>query len=361
MTTRPVPPGGVLGVLGGGQLGRMIAASAMRLGLKTHIYADEGDNPGAEIASAATIAPFDDAEALDRFAAAVDVVTIEWENVPVDALERIAAAGVPTYPNAATVRVAQDRVAEKTFLNEAGVATAPWRQVDSLDDLKAALAEIGAPAILKTRRFGYDGKGQARLASPDDAEAAWEAIAGAPAILEGMARFSCEASVVLARGVDGTIQPFDIARNDHEGGVLRLSTVPSGLDAQTEERLRAAAIAVSERFGDVGVIGVEFFVMADGSVLANEIAPRVHNSAHWTEDACDLSQFEQHARAVCGWPLLAPRRHSDARMRNILGADANDWPRFAAEPGARLTLYGKSEAREGRKMGHVTVTERRRP
>ncbi|MEL6363813.1 MAG: 5-(carboxyamino)imidazole ribonucleotide synthase [Pseudomonadota bacterium] len=353
----PVPPGGTLGVLGGGQLGRMIASSAMRLGLKTHVYADEGDNPGAEIASAATIAPFDDADALDRFAAAVDIATIEWENVPVDALKRIAAAGVPTYPNAETVRIAQDRVLEKTFINEAGVATAPWRKVDDLKDLRVAFAEIGGPAILKTRRFGYDGKGQARIAEARELDAAWAAIGEQPAILEGVAPFACEASVVLARTVDGVVYPFDIPRNDHEGGILSASTVPSGLDADVEEKLHAAARAVSEKFGDVGVLGVEFFVMENGDVLANEIAPRVHNSGHWSEDACDIGQFEQHARAVCGWPVRAPQRHSNARMRNILGADANDWLRDVAEPGARLTLYGKAEAREGRKMGHVTVLE----
>jgi len=354
VSAAPIPPGGVLGILGGGQLGRMIAGAAADLGIRTHVFAPEERSPAGAVADAWTRAAFDDEAALDAFADAVDVATIEWENVPVAALERIAARGVPVRPSGATAAVTQDRVLEKTFLNDAGVETAPWRGVDDLDGLRAAIADIGAPAILKTRRLGYDGKGQAKIASPGDAVAAWAAIDGAPAILEGFVPFACEASVVLARTLEGDVVPFDIARNEHEGGILRRSVCPSGLDGGTEARLFAAADRVARRFADVGVIAVEFFVMADGAVVANEIAPRVHNSGHWTPEACDIGQFEQHVRAVCGWPARAPVRYADAEMRNLLGPEADDWLACAGEDGARLVLYGKGEARRGRKMGHVT-------
>lgn len=350
--TEPLAPGALIGVLGGGQLGRMLAAAASRMGMRCRVYDPDPNAPAAALAEH-VCAGWDNDVALDRFARGLDACTLEFENIPVATLRRVAEM-VRVAPSAATLAIAQDRVAEKAFLNEAGVDTAPWVPVEDIETLRAAIQRIGLPAVLKTRRLGYDGKGQSVLREASDAGAALEAIHGAPAILEGFVGFDREISVVAARGRDGSVACYDPAENIHEGGVLRRSSVPAFIDADTAERAQAIAASIMGSLGYVGVMGVELFHLHDGRLLANEIAPRVHNTGHWTSGACAVDQFEQHIRAVCFWPLGDPVRHADAEMENLLGDAAETWPALAREPGAMVTLYGKAEARPGRKMGHVT-------
>ncbi len=350
----PLPPGSTVGILGAGQLGRMLAIAAARLGLKARLYDPAPHAPAADVAPV-TRAAWDDAAALDAFAASVDAVTLEFENVPVATVEALARR-VPVRPGARALAVAQDRLTEKRFLVGAGAGTAPFAPADSEAEAAAALAALGGAAILKTRRMGYDGRGQVRVARPADLPAAWAALGGAPAILEGVVPFAREISVVAARGAGGETRAFDPAENLHEGGVLRRSTVPAAIDAATAARATALAVGLLEALDYVGVMGVELFHLPDGRLLANEIAPRVHNSGHWTIEACACDQFGQAIRAACGWPLGDPRRHCDAVMENLLGAEADAWARLAAEPGTALHLYGKAEARPGRKMGHATRT-----
>lgn len=347
-----VGPGGIVGVLGAGQLGRMLAIAAARMGLRTRLYDPAPDAPAAHVAPV-TQAAWDDREALARFAASVDVVTLEFENVPVETVAFLETL-VPVRPGARALAVAQDRLDEKRFLNAAGAATAAFAPVDDAASLDAALAALGLPAILKTRRMGYDGKGQARIARPGDAPAALAAMGGAPAILEAVAPFVREISVVAARGADGAFAAYDPGENVHEGGILRRTTVPAAIDAATAARAQALARRVLDGLAYVGVMGVEMFHMPGGDLLVNEVAPRVHNTGHWTIEACAVDQFAQHVRAVCLWPLGEPRRHADAEMTNLIGDEAGAWARLAAEPGLALHLYGKAEARPGRKMGHVT-------
>lgn len=353
-----IEPGGVVGVLGAGQLGRMLAMAAARMGLRARLYAPEADPPAAHVAPV-TRGAWDDADALAAFAAGVDVVTLEFENVPLIAAETLAPL-VPLRPGARALAVAQDRLVEKRFLNEAGARTAPFAPVADAASLDAALAALGLPAILKTRRLGYDGKGQARIDDPAQAPAALAAMGGAPAILEGFAPFAREVSVVIARGLDGATRAYDPGENAHRDGILRTTTVPAALDAEACARAVAVATRIVDALDYVGVMGVELFHMPPethgGAFWVNEIAPRVHNTGHWTMNACAVDQFEQHLRAVCGRPLGDPRRHCDATMENLIGDEAAAWPRLAAEPGAALHLYGKAEARPGRKMGHVTRT-----
>ena len=351
--TEALRPGQTIGILGGGQLGRMLALAAARLGFKVHIYAAEDDTPAADVAHALTRAAYDDLPALTRFAATIDVVTSEFENIPAAAASQLAAMR-PVRPSPRALAIAQDRVIEKDFVTGLGVTTACYAAVDTRADLDAALAKVGVPAILKTRRLGYDGKGQTRLAKREDADAAWAALAGRPAILEAQIPFAQELSVVLARGVEGAIATFDVPANVHEHGILKQSSVPSGASATCETNARAIAARLAEALDYVGVLAVELFRLADDTLLVNEIAPRVHNSGHWTLDACVTSQFEQHIRAITGWPLGSTRRHSDAVMENLIGDAVETWPALAGEPGAALHLYGKREARPGRKMGHVT-------
>lgn len=349
----PLPPGSTIGILGGGQLGRMLAMAGARLGLRSHIYCPEPTSPAAEVAATATCAAYDDEDALRAFAATVDAVTYEFENVPA-ASAGLLARLVPVRPGPRALDTAQDRLTEKTFLRNLGIATAPFADVASAAALGPALRETGAPAILKTRRFGYDGKGQARIDDADSAPAAWEAIGAAPALLEGFVPFEAEISVIVARGMDGATAAYDPARNEHRDHILAVSTVPSGLPGAVEDEARAIAVRIVTALDYVGVMGVELFVAPGGGLLVNEIAPRVHNSGHWTLEACAASQFEQHMRAVAGWPLAAADRHSDAEMRNIIGGDADGWLSLAGEQGAALHLYGKNDPRPGRKMGHVT-------
>ncbi len=346
-----LPPGSTIGILGGGQLGRMLALAAGQLGLKCHVFAPEPGSPAFDVASAHTVANFGDEAALAAFATAVDVVTFEFENVPaacVRFLEKI----VAVRPGSDALVVAQDRLKEKALARELGAMTAEFVSVLSLEELKRAVKRIGAPAVLKTTRMGYDGKGQAKINSAADVEAAWVAMNGQPAILESFVHFEREVSVIAARGLDGRMAAFDVTENIHRNHILQTSKVPADVPAE----LAAEAIYITQRVLEhldyVGVMGVEFFVAGDVLYL-NEIAPRVHNSGHWTQDACVVSQFEQHIRAVAGWPLGATQRHSDVVMTNVLGDGIHDWERLVAEPDLVFHHYGKSEARAGRKMGHV--------
>ena len=349
-------PGDTIGILGGGQLGRMLALAAAEFGLNCHIYAPEEDSCAFQVVRDKTCAEYDDEAALERFAAAVNVVTYEFENIPA------ATAGFlqfhkPVLPNPNTLAIVQDRLPEKEFVTGLGIGTAPFAKVDSLAELKAAIVRLDAPAVLKTRRLGYDGKGQAKIAKPEDAETAWQAIREKSAILEKFVPFEQEISVVATRGRDGEVVAYDAIENVHWQHILHRSTVP----AQIPETLAGEAVAIAARIADalgyIGTLAVEMFVVqADGKrrLLVNEIAPRVHNSGHWTIDGATASQFEQHIRAVAGWPLARPRRLGRVEMINLIGREVNDWPKYLAEPGACVHIYGKGDARPGRKMGHVT-------
>ncbi|WP_375263056.1 5-(carboxyamino)imidazole ribonucleotide synthase [Palleronia sp.] len=349
--TEPLSPGSTIGILGGGQLGRMLAVAAGRLGLRVHVYDPSEAPPAAEVACHHTAADFTDEAALTAFAQGVDVVTYEFENIPTAALD-ILEAHRPIRPNREALRVSQDRLTEKTWLSELGLAVAPFADIPDAAALADALERIGTPAILKTRRFGYDGKGQARISASDEAEAALASLQAAPAILEGFVPFTKEISVIGARGLDGRVACFDPGENVHEDGILRRTAVPAGIPhaMATDAVLIASRILTALDY--VGVLGVELFVTEAGLVV-NEIAPRVHNSGHWTQNGCVIDQFEQHIRAVAGWPLGDGQRHSDTEMENLIGDDMDRVAQIAAEPGAALHLYGKSETRPGRKMGHV--------
>ena len=349
----PIPPGATLGVFGGGQLGRMLALAAARLGYRTHVFCPERDSPAAEVAAAATVADYGDECALDRFAAAVDVVTLEFENVPLAALER-AAAEVPVRPGARVLAAAQDRLAEKGLMARLGVATTGWEAVRGPDDVERARARLGGDCILKTTRLGYDGKGQVPVDAAADAPAAWRALGAEVGLLEARVDFACEISVLVARGAGGAVAVYEAAENRHSEGILDTTLVPARIDGATARAARAAALRIVRALDAVGLIAVEMFVARDGRVLVNEIAPRPHNSGHWTLDACATSQFEQAVRAVCGLPLGSTARLADAEMQNLLGARIDDWRRWLADPAAKLHVYGKTEARPGRKMGHVT-------
>lgn len=358
-----VEPNGVVGILGGGQLGRMLATAAAEIGLRTHILCPEDHAPAYDAASAHTVAGYLDEAALAAFAKSVDVVTYEFENVPVGAVDFLTGLGAVVRPGAKALETAQDRLVEKRFVNSIGAATAAFHPVDDLASLKAGLDKVGRPAILKTRRLGYDGKGQTRIAG-DEAdlssaydkaiEFAWAEVGAAPSILEGFVPFTREISIIGARGADGEVKMYDPAENVHRNGILKTSTVPAAVSTETADKARAVTRKMLEALDYVGVIGVEFFVLDSGDVVVNEYAPRVHNSGHWTQDACAVSQFEQHIRAVAGWPLSDPARHSDAVMENLIGDEVHQWRTLAAAAQTCVHLYGKREARPGRKMGHAT-------
>jgi 5-(carboxyamino)imidazole ribonucleotide synthase len=345
-----LPPGSTIGILGGGQLGRMLALAAARLGLKCHIFAPEADNPAFDVATAQTVADYRDEVSLAQFAQSVHAVTYEFENVPVETVHFLDDL-VPVRPGALALSTAQDRLREKTLARKLGALTANFAAVNSSDDLQSAIAAIGTPAVLKTTRFGYDGKGQVKIVVPGEAASAWDRIGQKPAILERFVEFEQELSVICARSLDGSFAAYDVVENVHRNHILHTSTVP----ARVSPELALEAVFVSQRIADaldyVGVLGVEFFAGHD-VLTVNEIAPRVHNSGHWTMDACQVSQFEQHIRAVAGWPLGTTVRHSDAVMTNLIGDDVNNWLTLAGDPGVNLHLYGKAEARPGRKMGH---------
>ncbi len=346
-----LPAGATIGILGGGQLGRMLAGAAARLGFDVAIYAPETDSPAARVAARSVTAPWSDRAALAQFARGCDVVTLEFENVPVAAAEAVRATGTPLRPGPRALEVAQDRVSEKAFLSGLGVPVTAWHAVDTGEEAAAALAALDSPALLKTRRDGYDGKGQVRLAPGDDAAAAFASLGGVPCILERLADFDCEISALVARAPDGAMVSWMPSRNVHEGGILRRSTVPSGCPDAVCGAASKAARRLAEALDYVGVLALELFVLPDGRLLANEFAPRVHNSGHWTPEACETGQFENHIRAVAGWPLGETRLLHAAEMENLIG---DPWT-GAVPPGPNvsLTLYGKRASRPGRKMGHV--------
>ncbi len=346
----PLHPGQTIGILGGGQLGRMLSVAAARLGLRSHIFEPAKAPPAGDVAHALTTARYDDADALAKFAASVDVITYEFENIPTATLDQLCALR-PVHPGRAALATSQDRLTEKTFLQGLGLVTAPFAAVDSRGDLDAALAMIGYPAILKTRQLGYDGKGQARIETPADADAAWDAMAGASAILEGFLTFTHEVSVIGARGTDGAVACYDPGENLHRDGILRTTTVPARLSAAQRTDAVLIAARILNALDYVGVMGTELFVTAQGLVV-NEIAPRVHNSGHWTQNGCTIDQFEQHIRAVAGWPLGDGTRHANVTMENLIGDDIAALPHIA-KTAAAIHLYGKPDARPGRKMGHV--------
>lgn len=347
---KPVPPGGTIGIIGGGQLGRMLAMAAARLGLKTVIYNDAAGAPAFQATDRCVVAPYEDLDALGAFAAQCDAVTFEFENLPAHAIAHLESL-VAVRPGASALATTQDRLSEKSFVAKLGLKTAPFFEVSSDDQARSAFAHVGGRGILKTRRFGYDGKGQAKVTSADEAVAAFARFK-APAILEGFVDFAFEASVVAARGADGAFAAFDPPENEHEHHILRRSTVPGRLTPAQVDQAKEIARTIADALDYVGVLAVELFVGSDGALLVNEIAPRVHNTGHWTIEACQCSQFEQHIRAVAGWPLGDPVRHADAVMENIIGAEADAWESLARS--GALHLYGKAESRPGRKMGHVT-------
>ncbi len=349
MTDR-LAPGATIGILGGGQLGRMLSVAASRLGFKTHIFEPGANPPAGQVAQSVTTAPYEDEAALRAFAASVDVITYEFENIPTSALDILEALR-PIPPGRAALATSQDRLAEKAFLRDLGLMTAPFADVASEADLNSALETIGAPAILKTRRFGYDGKGQARIMALEDAASAYADMAGAPSILEGFVNFSNEVSVIGARALNGSVACFDPGENVHLGGILHTTTVPARLSPSQRSDAVLIAARILNALDYVGVMGVELFVTAEGLVV-NEIAPRVHNSGHWTQNGCVIDQFEQHIRAVAGWPLGDGSRHSNVVMENLIGEDVARIPQIA-ESCTAIHLYGKAEAKPGRKMGHL--------
>ncbi len=347
-----VPPGSTIGIVGGGQLGRMLAIAAAQLGYRCHIYAPDEDPPAAAVAAKHSRGSFDDGEALGRFAQAVNVVTYEFENLPVAPLARL---GDKLHPGVRSLEIAQDRAVEKKFIESVGGRVAPWREVNGPDQLAAAIDALGPPVVLKSRRHGYDGKGQAWVSDRGEAHAAWREIGERPAVAEAAVDYLAEFSVLLARSVSGECVLWDSPRNHHEGGMLRRSVLPAGEEiAGLVGEAAALAVEIAAALNHVGVLTVEFFACADGS-LVNEIAPRVHNSGHWTIEGAATSQFEQHIRAVCGLALGSSERSPGrVTMDNLIGDEMDGWRAILAEPGARLHLYGKGEARAGRKMGHVT-------
>ena len=351
----PLSANSTIGIIGGGQLGRMLAMSAARLGYRTLILEPQEDCPAAQTANGQIVAAYDDPQALAQLARECAVVTYEFENVPVSAAHSLANQ-VAVFPPPRALEMAQDRLTEKTALNEMGIQTAAFIAVDSDADLADALARFGGNGVLKTRRLGYDGKGQRvfRNATARDADGVFAAMGGVPLILESLVPFEREISVIAARGQDGAVAAYDPAENVHLNGILHTSTVPASIGQDTAKAARDAAMSILRGLDYVGVVGVEFFVLADGSVIANEIAPRVHNSGHWTEAACVVSQFEQHIRAVAGLPLGNGARHSDCVMENLIGDDVSHMPELLTDPDLVLHLYGKAEARAGRKMGHFT-------
>jgi len=352
-----IPPGSTIGIVGGGQLGRMAALAAARLGYDCHILTPEADSPAARVSAGVTVAAYDDPAALAAFADTVDVVTFEFENVPAHAVAWLAER-CPVRPGWTVLETAQDRILEKTFLNDSGIETAPWRPVHGPDDLRAALADLGTPAVLKTTRLGYDGKGQVKLEADSDPSAAWESLRTDAAILEGFVDFATEAAVIVARGPDGATAVYDPVRTVHRNHILDVVEAPAPLPAPVLHDARALARRAAEALDLVGLLALELFVTRDGRLLANEMAPRPHNSGHWSMDGCVTDQFEQFIRAVCGLPLgsVAVRGRS-ARMKNLLGSEADTWADLLADPRAKLHLYGKRDARPGRKMGHVNWVE----
>jgi len=349
-------PGDTIGILGGGQLGRMLAMAAARLGLRCQVFSPDPDSPAFDVVLNATCAEYADVEALELFANDVDVITYEFENVPA-AAAMILGARRPVLPERTILETTQDRLAEKDFVKRLGIGTADYADVSSAADLRAAIARIGLPAVLKTRRFGYDGKGQAIIRQGDDPDRIWEDLGTRSAILEAFIPFEREISVIAARSADGHVECFDVTENEHRDHILKISRAPAAIPEALAARARGIAETVANALNYVGVLAVEMFVVQGGggpTVLVNEIAPRVHNSGHWTLDGASISQFEQHIRAIAGWPLGKPVRHGPVTMTNLIGDDINGYEQWLTVPGATVHLYGKGAPRPGRKMGHVT-------
>lgn len=348
----PLATGATIGILGGGQLGRMLAGAASALGFDVSIYCPEQDCPASRVAAAHTLGAYDDVAALRTWARMCDIVTYEFENVPVAAAEALIASGVCVRPGAKALEVSQDRFVEKSFLQDCGIATADFAAIEDADDIAKAIDQFGGQGVLKTRRDGYDGKGQARLEAGDDFTAALKSLRDVPCILEALVPFACEISVIIARDHMGLSTCYDVPRNEHVNGILRRSIVPANVESKTVEQARTAAKALADALDYIGVLALEFFVLEDGSLLANEFAPRVHNSGHWTPEACATGQFEQHIRAVVGWPLGDVTRYHNVEMANLLGDEVLAPPDTLFKD-AVVTLYGKRDAKPGRKMGHL--------
>jgi 5-(carboxyamino)imidazole ribonucleotide synthase len=348
-----LPSGSTIGILGGGQLGRMTAQAAARLGYRAHVYTPEADSPCAQVTPLATVAAYDDKAELARFARAVDVVTYETENIPAETLEAILPYA-PVLPGIEVLKITQDRLREKDWLHSLSIGTAPYREITGPAALARAQRDIEGRAILKSVRMGYDGKGQVAVAPDSDPEAAWARIGCPLGILEGFVDFRCEISVVVARAANGAIVNYPPVENQHVNHILDTTYAPARIAEATAMRAETIARHIAERIDLVGVLAVEMFVTDVGEILVNELAPRPHNSGHWTLDACHTSQFEQLVRAICGLPLGSPDAHSDAVMRNLIGPEVARWPEYLADPLVKVHLYGKRDAQPGRKMGHVT-------
>jgi 5-(carboxyamino)imidazole ribonucleotide synthase len=349
-------PGDTIGILGGGQLGRMLAMAAACLGLRCQVFSPDPDSPAFDVVLNATCAEYADVEALELFANDVDVITYEFENVPA-ASAMILAARRPVLPDRVILETTQDRLIEKDFVKRLGIGTADYAEVSSAADLRAAIGKIGLPAVLKTRRFGYDGKGQAIIRDGDDPDQVWQDLGTRSAILEAFVPFEREISVIAARSADGQVECFDVTENEHSDHILKISRAPAAIPDTLAAQARTIAQRIATALNYVGVLAVEMFVVqGDGGskVLVNEIAPRVHNSGHWTLDGASISQFEQHIRAIAGWPLGKPVRHGPVTMTNLIGDDILGYEQWLTVPGATVHLYGKGAPRPGRKMGHVT-------
>jgi 5-(carboxyamino)imidazole ribonucleotide synthase len=349
-------PGDTIGILGGGQLGRMLAMAAARLGLRCQVFSPDPDSPAFDVVLNATCAEYADVEALELFANDVDVITYEFENVPA-ASAMILAARRPVLPDRKILEITQDRLIEKDFVKRLGIGTADYAEVSSAAALRAAIEKIGLPAVIKTRRFGYDGKGQAIIRAGDDPDRIWDELGTKSAILEAFIPFACEISVIAARSADGHVECFDVTENEHSDHILKISRAPAAIPEALAEQARAIAQTIANALNYVGVLAVEMFVVQEAGgakVLVNEIAPRVHNSGHWTLDGASISQFEQHIRAIAGWPLGKPVRHGPVTMINLIGNDIDSYEQWLTAPGATVHLYGKGPPRPGRKMGHVT-------
>ncbi|WP_417784050.1 5-(carboxyamino)imidazole ribonucleotide synthase [Terasakiella pusilla] len=351
---KALPPGSTIGIIGNGQLGRMTALAAARLGYACHVFGPDADSPAEQVAFRATVAAYDDKDALVEFAKSVDVVTFEFENIPHESVQLLT-KHVEVRPGWNCLQISQDRLIEKTFINDCGIDTAPFKAVNSLADLEAAVEELGRPSILKTTRMGYDGKGQALIRPETDLETAYDSMAGAPSVLEGFVEFQREISVIVARSACGQWTAFEPAENVHVDGILDTSSVPAHIpDGLVEEAVRIA-VTLAEKMDIIGLLAVEMFHTKDDRLIVNEVAPRPHNSGHWTQDACYSDQFEQFVRAVCGLPLGSVERRNDLVMKNLIGFDVEKWPDYLNEPNAKLHLYGKASTRRGRKMGHVNL------
>ena len=349
---RPIPPGSTIGIMGSGQLGRMTALAAARLGYRCHVFSPEADSP-AEHVAAATVASYSDAAALERFARAVDIVTFEFENVPHDCV-RLLSRRVCVRPSWECLHISQDRLREKDFLATIGVPTVAYEKVSGAEALARAAAKLGRPAVLKTTRLGYDGKGQVRVEEDTDPHAAWAEMGADEGILEAFIDFEREISVIVARAPNGQFAAFDPVENRHVDHILDTTIAPALIAPDLARDAVDIAGRIAQSMDLVGLLAVEMFVTRGAEILVNEIAPRPHNSGHWTIDACVTSQFEQFVRAICGLPLGSPERHSDAVMKNLIGADIKGWPELLLDARAKVHLYGKTEIRSGRKMGHVT-------